>query len=234
MAQQTEQPRFRASGDSGLLVEFGDHIDRAINQRVWSCQASLKRERPSWLIDSTATYCSLFISYDPCQVGLAEIKKHVLNLANEMDQQTSVEASVFEIPVCYGGEMGPDLEFVAQHAGLGVENVIKFHSQPQYYVYMMGFSPGFPFLGGLPERLHTPRLETPRTAVHAGSVGIANGQTGIYPLTSPGGWRIIGRTPFKLFDPTREEHFLLKDVRALKFVPISIEEFATMSQEEAS
>jgi KipI family sensor histidine kinase inhibitor len=140
-------------------------------------------------------------------------------------------AETIEIPVCYGGDFGPDIEFVAQTHDLTVEEVIRIHSEPEYPIYMIGFTPGFPFLGGLPEKLHTPRLETPRTVVPAGSVGIANAQTGIYPIDSPGGWQLIGKTPLKLFDLQRSNPILLKAGDALKFKPITIYEYHRLKGE---
>jgi KipI family sensor histidine kinase inhibitor len=131
---------------------------------------------------------------------------------------------VVHIPTLYGGEYGPDLEFVAQHAGLTTEEVVSVHSGSDYLTYMMGFSPGFPYLGGLSNTLTTPRLETPRTEIPAGSVGIADSQTGVYPLASPGGWRLIGRTPFKLFDPGADPPSLLKAGDYVRFVPMATEE----------
>jgi len=129
------------------------------------------------------------------------------------------------IPVCYGGEFGPDIAFVAAHNHIGTDDVIRLHSEPSYPIYMLGFSPGFPFLGGLSEKLHTPRLTSPRTRVPAGSVGIANNQTGIYPIASPGGWQLIGRSPVRLFDPQRPEPFLLCAGDTLRFEPITPGEY---------
>jgi inhibitor of KinA len=129
------------------------------------------------------------------------------------------------IPVCYGGEYGPDIAFVAEHNHVGIDDVIRLHSEHSYPIYMLGFSPGFPFLGGLSEKLHTPRLTSPRTRVPAGSVGIANNQTGIYPIASPGGWQLIGRSPVRLFDPERPNPFLLRAGDTLRFEPITPDEY---------
>jgi KipI family sensor histidine kinase inhibitor len=129
-----------------------------------------------------------------------------------------------QIPTLYGGEYGPDLESVAAHAGLTQARVVSLHSETDYLVYMMGFTPGFPYLGGLPEELFTPRLETPRARIPAGSVGIAEGQTGVYPVVSPGGWRLIGRTPLKLFDPERDPPSLVSAGDHVRFVPLAGED----------
>ena len=134
--------------------------------------------------------------------------------------------------MCYGGKFGPDIETVENTANLCKEDVIRLHSEPEYLIYMVGFTPGFPFLGGLNEKLFTPRLKTPRMKVPKGSVGIANNQTGIYPLSSPGGWQIIGRTPLKLFAPQRKNPFLYKAGDKIKFIPISRQEYEKLEKEE--
>ena len=139
---------------------------------------------------------------------------------------------VVELPVLYGGEYGPDIEKVAEHAGMAVDEMIGLHSGTGYLVYMLGFTPGFPYLGGLDDRLATPRVATPRLRIPAGSVGIAESQTGVYPLTSPGGWNIIGRTPLALFDPTREPPSLLAPGDVVRFVPLDgPEEYARVAEE---
>jgi len=138
-----------------------------------------------------------------------------------------------EIPVCYGGEYGPDIDFVAQTHHLTTENVTELHVRQKYRIYMIGFTPGFPFLGGLPQKLHTPRLKTPRNLVPEGSVGIANNQTGIYPVASPGGWQLIGRTPLRLFAPERSHPFLYQTGDYLKFKPISAEEYKALDERGA-
>ena len=133
--------------------------------------------------------------------------------------------STLEIPVVYGGEYGPDLEYVAEHNGISTEEVVEIHHSSSYLIYMLGFVPGFPYLGGMSEKIATPRLKSPRVAIPAGSIGIAGAQTGIYPLESPGGWQLIGRTPLKLFDPGKEDPFLPKPGHYLKFFPIEEKDF---------
>ena len=136
------------------------------------------------------------------------------------------------IPVCYGGDYGPDLAFVAQHAGLSEREVIRRHTAPKYRIYMLGFLPGFPYLGGLDPALFTPRLQNPRTAIPAGSVGIGGQQTGIYPVASPGGWQLIGRTPLKLFDPDRPLRYAAGD--RIRFAAITPQQFETLAQKEGT
>ncbi len=212
------------------MVEFGDKIDPEIHRKVRSATIALERNTPAGVTEVVPAYRSLLVVYDPRLTSAAELKETLIRLESEsVDEEPSPPKAV-EIPVCYGGEYGPDIEFVANYHGISEEKVVAVHSSPEYLVYMLGFTPGFPFLGGLPENLHTPRLEKPRTRVPAGSVGIANGQTGVYPIESPGGWRLIGRTPLKLFDPDKAEPFLLEAGCFLKFKPISPDEFDEMSR----
>ncbi|HHY76979.1 MAG TPA: 5-oxoprolinase subunit PxpB, partial [Clostridiales bacterium] len=140
----------------------------------------------------------------------------------------SEPAKVVEIPTIYGGEYGPDIEFVAQHNNLTVDEVIEIHSSRNYLIYMLGFTPGFPYLGGMSEKIETPRLKTPRTKIPAGSVGIAGKQTGIYPIDSPGGWQLIGRTPVKLYDPLADPPVLLNAGDYVRFVPIDEKEYKSI------
>jgi KipI family sensor histidine kinase inhibitor len=212
-------------GDRGILVEYGDAINPEINRKVRAMGMAL-RERPlDGVVEVIPTYRSLLILYHPGQTDPGRLQGELLELEKELDRIRIPEPKIVEIPVCYGGELGPDIDFVAQTHGLTVDEVIRIHSEPLYQIYMIGFTPGFPFLGGLPDILATPRLETPRTRVPAGSVGIANNQTGVYPIESPGGWRLIGRTPLTLFDPQRKAPFLYEAGDLIQFKPISREEY---------
>jgi KipI family sensor histidine kinase inhibitor len=217
-------------GDSGLLVVYGNTIDPRINRKVQAAKYRLTQAPLSGVVEIVPAYCSILIIFDPLALDAEEIKK-VLTDLDSPSTRTDVPASdLVEVPVCYGGQYGPDLTRVADHNGLVEEEVIRLHSQARYPVYMLGFTPGFPYLGGLPEKLHTPRLDSPRIKVPAGSVGIANNQTGIYPIESPGGWQLIGRTPLKLFDPGRSTPFLLKAGDLLKFKPICADEYKRIEQ----
>ena len=220
-----DKPRFRLAGDTGLLVEYGDTIDPDVNRKVRAVTVMLDSMRPSGVVEVVPAYRSVLILYDPEMVDIPSLMAAVESLEHRLDESLIAPARTVHIPVCYGGEFGPDIDFVAQTHGISVADVIRIHSGTAYQIYMVGFTPGFPFLGGLPEPLHTPRLETPRTRVPAGSVGIANNQTGIYPVESPGGWRVIGRTPLKLFDPDRESPFLYQSGDMIKFESITAEEF---------
>jgi KipI family sensor histidine kinase inhibitor len=175
----------------------------------------------------------VLLVYDPLATGPEALIQSIESIENAMEDAPEPPFKVVKIPVCYGGEFGPDIETVAKNAALPVETVIDLHSQPEYLIYMIGFTPGFPFLGGLNEKLFTPRLKTPRMVVPKGSVGIANNQTGMYSIDSPGGWQIIGRTPLTLFAPDREKPFLYQAGDKIKFTPISPAQFSQLKKKEA-
>lgn len=227
-----EKSIYRLAGDTGLLVEFGEGVDPEVNAKVRAMSRALEKEMPPGVREIIPTYRSLLFIYDPgmtCPETLFPIIEQVEHTLETLGGEPS---KIVEIPVCYGGDFGPDIENVKKAHSLTTEQVIQIHSEPAYLIYMVGFTPGFPFLGGLDERLYTPRLETPRMVVPEGSVGIANNQTGMYPIASPGGWQIIGRTPLKIFAPDRANPFLYKAGDKIKFIPISEREFARMVQEE--
>ena len=227
-----EKPRFRMAGDRGLLVEYGGSIDPTIHQKVRAMSLGLEREMPEGVVEIIPTYRSLLIVYDPEKTRPPTLKNVLERTEQRLDDIRIPPPKVVDIPVCYGGEFGPDIEYVAETHDLSVEDVIRIHSEPEYRIYMIGFTPGFPFLGGLPEKLHTPRLKTPRTKVPRGSVGIANNQTGVYPIASPGGWQLIGRTPLKLFAPERKNPILYQAGDLLCFKPISLSEYRRLEEEE--
>ncbi|HAA03790.1 MAG TPA: allophanate hydrolase [Syntrophobacteraceae bacterium] len=212
-------------GDTGVSIEFGDAIDPAINAGVRRLFLALKSSRPVGVVDLIPTYRSLFIQYDPWRCSFERLLLLVEGAMREGPDLPASDGLVVEIPVCYGNQHGPDLDELAGFQQLSAEEVIRIHSRPVYTVYMIGFTPGFPYLGGLDERLATPRRKEPRRKVPAGSVGIADRQTGIYPLESPGGWQIIGRTPVRLFDLNRPEPFLLSPGDRVRFVPITEDAF---------
>mgnify|MGYP001853782109 FL=1 len=170
-------------------------------------------------------FSSLLVNYDPRVITYSQIRERMEKLLKlDVKSEESV-CRIFEIPVCYGGEYGPDLENIAANAGLTPEEVIRIHSSRDYLIYMLGFLPGFAYLGGLDERIHTPRLANPRIRIRAGSVGIGGSQTGIYPLDSPGGWQLLGLTPVNPYDPQREIPILYEAGDYIRFVPITEEEF---------
>ena len=177
------------------------------------------------------TYRSLLINYDPLTLPPDELEERVRVLTQDLDETATGASRVVELPTVYGHDHGPDLGHVAEHSGLTEEEVIALHSGTNYLVYMMGFTPGFTYLGGMSEKIATPRLQTPRTAIPAGSVGIAERQTGVYPIESPGGWQLIGRTPVQLFDPSKQPPVIAEPGDYIRFVPVSPEEYLRILEE---
>jgi KipI family sensor histidine kinase inhibitor len=224
-----KKPSFRIAGDRGLLVEYGDEIDPAVNKKVRSVAIAMEKESLKGVIETIPTYRSLLIIYDPIITNPTQLKKEIIALEERLPQIKIPPSEIVEIPVCYGGEFGPDIQFVADYNSITTDDVVRLHSEADYRIYMIGFTPGFPFLGGLPQQLHTPRLETPRSFVPERSVGIANNQTGIYPLASPGGWQLIGKTPLRLFAPELSNPFIYKVGDRIKFKPISAEDYVKLS-----
>jgi KipI family sensor histidine kinase inhibitor len=226
-----KKPLFRIAGDRGLLVEYGDVIDPDVNNKVRSMAIIMEKESSKSVIETIPTYRSMLIIYDPAITNPTKLEKEILALEERISQIKIPPPDTVEIPVCYGGEFGPDIQFVADHNSITKDDVIRIHSGAEYQIYMIGFTPGFPFLGGLPKELHTPRLETPRSFVPERSVGIANNQTGIYPLASPGGWQLIGKTPLRLFAPEHSNPFIYKVGDRIKFKPISAEDYYSLAGE---
>jgi len=224
-----DKPRFFLAGDRGLFAEFGASIDPKINQKVRQIFLSLEKTPIDGVVEIIPTYRSILIFYNPSLSNPERLKQEIVDRENSLDKWEIPPPETIEIPVCYGDNFGPDLAFVAQQNNLTPEEVIQIHTSGTYLIYMLGFTPGFPFLGGLSEKLFTPRLENPRQLVPAGSVGIANNQTGIYPIDSPGGWQLIGKTPIKLYDPTGAPPILLKAGNYLKFKQISRKEFLELA-----
>ena len=224
------EPIFLPGGDSSVFVEFGDAIDPALNRRVQHLMLALQREQIPGIIESVPAYRSLLIYFEPQLISAWKLRETIRALIQTAREDELPQPALIEIPALYGGEFGPDLEFVAAHSGLSAPEVVQIHTGNPYLIYMIGFIPGFPYLGGMSPKIATPRLETPRINIPAGSLGIAGSQTGIYPIKSPGGWRIIGRTPLQLFDPDREPPALFKASDYLSFVNISTEEFASIRE----
>ena len=206
-----------------MVIEFGSEIDPEVNALVHRAAAAIERAQLDGVIELVPTYRSLMLHYDPSQTRQDTLQQAILSLDME-ETGASGGHRVVEIPTLYGDEYGPDIGFVAENAGLAESEVIRIHSGADYLVYAMGFSPGFPYLGGLDPRLNTPRLKTPRTLISAGSVGIAETQTGAYPVASPGGWQLIGRTPLKLFDPDSDPPTVINAGDRVRFVPLADEE----------
>lgn len=218
-------------GDSALLVEFGDAISLELNRKVTALDEAILKAGVQGVEELVPTYRSLLIRYNPLKTTYEQLVFHIKEIEEKLTESTMKgEARKMTVPVVYGGEYGPDLSHVARYHGLIEEQVVKLHSGREYRVYMIGFVAGFPYLGEVPDEIATPRLETPRLKVPAGSVGIAEKQTGIYPCEAPGGWQIIGRTPLELFDSLRQPPALLEPGDVVKFEPISKEQFRTIRE----
>ncbi|KZN99301.1 5-oxoprolinase subunit PxpB [Pseudobacillus badius] len=228
-------------GDSALIVQLGEGITPSIHQKVRALSTILEAQPFKGFIESVPAFHNITVYYDPVAVQQNQSKygertdrlltsfeavcQEINKLLEQVDEREEAEARLIEIPVLYGGEYGPDLEAVAAFHHVSAEEVIQIHTQNECLVYMIGFAPGFPFMGGMDERIATPRRENPRLAIAPGSVGIAGKQTGVYPLETPGGWQIIGRTPLELFRPDSFPPTLLQAGDRVRFVSMSSEEY---------
>ncbi|MDI1250000.1 MAG: 5-oxoprolinase subunit PxpB [Lacunisphaera sp.] len=227
--------RFTPLGDNALMLEVGDVIDEPTHRRVQDAWRVLAAAPLPGVIELVPAYTTVTLFYNPAlavQVGAPEddifewLVAQVKERLKHPPKMEKAKGRTVEIPVCYGGEFGPDLGLVAKQAKLSPEEVVQRHAKPEYLVYLVGFAPGFPYLGGLPKELETPRHAKPRMVVPPGSVGIGGAQTGIYPLATPGGWNLIGRTPEKIFRPAEHPPVLLRAGDRVRFTAISPEEFA--------
>jgi len=218
-------------GDKALLVEFGNAIDININNKVLALCNAISSSKILGVDECVLTYRSLLVYYDPLKTSYERLVFQLKDFEYRLDEFGSqIKRRIVEVPTCYGGAHGPDLSYVAKYHNLTEEEVIRVHSEREYPVLMIGFIAGFPYLGEVASEIATPRLETPRLKVPAGSVGIAEKQTGIYPKESPGGWRLIGRTPLKLFDPSWPQPALLQPGDVVMFKPISEGEFEAIQE----
>ena len=231
------QTRLVFCGDSAVTLQFPQQISQEINRQIrWFCRELESRPVPG-IVELVPTYCAVTVHYNPMVLSCEALQGYMKEILSEMELQKDCAAALpqgrlVEIPVVYGGEYGPDPEQLAASHHMTAEEVIRLHAGREYLVYMLGFTPGFPYLGGMDSRIATPRLKVPRTRIPAGSVGIAGEQTGIYPMDSPGGWQLIGRTPLLLFDPNRPgEEFLLQAGDRLRFCPVEPRQFETIRQQ---
>jgi inhibitor of KinA len=219
-----EKLKFRTMGDRSLLVELGDEISPSVNQRVQELFTALDLHPVDGVRELVPSYRSLLVVYDPLNISLADLKRTIRDTYQNLDQTELPEPRTIDIPIVYGGEQGPDLDSVAQYHHITPQAVIDYHTRPTYRVYMIGFTPGYPYLGEVPDAITTPRRKTPRILVPKGSVGIAKQQTGIYSVDSPGGWQIIGWTPINLFDPQARPPSVLMMGDRVRFQAISAQE----------
>lgn len=232
----------KSLGDAALIVQLGEGIHPSIHKRVRSLQLSLENQPFKGFMEAVPSYNNITIYYNPFVVYQAypdktgatsfqKVSTFLQKLVANLNEHNQLKEPIVSIPILYGGQWGPDLVDVAQHNGLTPDEVIQLHTSEDYLVYMIGFAPGFPFLGGMNQRIATPRKETPRLAIPTGSVGIAGEQTGVYPVETPGGWQIIGRTPLDLFLPQHSPPTLLQSGDKVRFLPITLEEYETYKEE---
>lgn len=223
--------RYLVSGDCAVCVEFGNEISPEINEKIRAFKIAVEKEGIEGIVETVPTYRSLLVVYKPEVIRFKELTKKFDAIMDSMSGIQIPPPTVIEIPVLYGGEMGPDLENVASHNGKTPEEVIKIHTSEEYLIYMLGFIAGFPYLGGMSKEIATPRLKSPRVKIEGGSVGIAGEQTGIYPVASPGGWQLIGRTPLKLYDADREKPVLLEAGQYIKFRSVTEDEYRAIEKQ---
>ncbi|MFA5906812.1 MAG: 5-oxoprolinase subunit PxpB [Desulfobacula sp.] len=218
------------SGDSAFIIKAGDDISIETNSIVRKLTARIEQENIDGIIDFIPAYNELMVCYNPVIIGYRTLLDMFRSLADEIEMIDLPEPRIIHVPVLYGGQHGEDLAGVAGSCNLSEEEVIRIHSSPDYPVYMLGFTPGFCYLGGMDKRISTPRKQSPRMKIPAGTVGIAGHQTGIYAVESPGGWQLIGRTPLQLFNPERKPEFIFQAGDTIKFVPVSKDEYEKIAK----
>ncbi|MCE9526554.1 MAG: 5-oxoprolinase subunit PxpB [Planctomycetales bacterium] len=230
---KTVFPTFATLCDRAVVVHLGDQIDAPTFRAIRSLVKKLEASPPAGMIEFVPAFTTVAVYYDPLRTSEAELCSSISSLAPTLDSTDEPKPRVVEIPVCYGGEFGPDLQIVAKHTGLIPSEVARIHSEGEYLVHMIGFAPGFPYLGGMSPRIAAPRRSSPRLKIPAGSVGIAGEQTGIYPLETPGGWQLIGRTPLVLFRPEQDPPTLLQAGDIVRFRSVTPDQFRQLSEQPA-
>jgi KipI family sensor histidine kinase inhibitor len=221
--------RFLSVGDRALTVEFGDTIDRELSREVLRLDHVIRAKPPPGVVETVPTFRSLTVHYDPALTSRADLGRAITGVLDQRET-TAAAARLWRIPVCYSGEYAPDLDDVTRRVGLAPADVVAMHSSVHYHVYMLGFLPGFPYMGDLPPPLALPRRADPRLRVPAGSIAIATTLTAVYPYDSPGGWHLIGATPIRFFDPARDRPSLLAAGDAVEFEPIEPDAFTAIKR----
>ena len=216
---------FSPLSEQALVIETGTIINKESEQAVRKLSSLLEKRAPDWLVEFIPAFTTVTVFYDPCQIKQAEAERELRLLVAQLDEVEAPAPRQIEMPVCYGGDFGPDLSFVAEHNGLTEEEVIEIHTSGVYSVHMIGFAPGFPFIGGMSEKIAAPRRKSPRLRIPERTVGIAGMQTGVYPIETPGGWQLIGRTPLRLFVPEQDIPSLLRAGDEIRFTQIDEAEY---------
>lgn len=229
MSDQGNGVRFLPAGDAALVVEFGDRVDRVLSARVLRLAQRLADAAVPGLVETLPSFRSLLVQYDPLATSGDELEAAISGLLDDAGA-SGRSARLWRIPTCYEASCAPDLAEVAERTGLSAAEVVATHAEPRYHVYMLGFVPGFPYMGDVPEPLRLPRRRDPRVRVPPGSVAVATGLTAIYPLESPGGWHLIGRTPVRLMDERWERPVLLSPGDQVRFDPVPLAEYERIGE----